>query len=501
MAAHRYWRATAFEAYGEGDLELSEFHLLAAGTRVDAAATLTSSAAPDVSGALADLKDDVLATAARWSLQAIHGLTLQWDFGGSPVDADDIRLAGDSEWRFPLIVSLQWSNDAVAWETFKTYSGITWPGKAAKSVSPLGYVQDPYASSVSSLLNFEGADGSTTFTDATGKTWTSTAQTISTAWAGFGTSSGRSLGGAGTIRCATSSDFDVGSGDFTIEMLVRPTSTSGNQHIFGKYGDTGSTSLGMAIYMSSGGSTQFLASVTGTGWDIFGFTFGTFTAGETYHLAVTRLFGIIRTFTNGSLMSAASGSGSVYNGDSPRISVASSSSPGATDSFTGYIDEFRFTKGVARYVAAFTPPEKAHSIVGETAIAQNRVRGRAATNGLDALSLGPVLPYGTPALAQVATLTVQSGAVKDLATGVRGQGIGRIQGTVKITPDAPTHRKVRLVRDIDGLLVRELWSDPATGAYDFQYVDEAQAFTVITYDHLHNYRAVVADNIMPELMP
>ena len=83
-------------------------------------------------------------------------------------------------------------------------------------------------------------------------------------------------------------------------------------------------------------------------------------------------------------------------------------------------------------------------------------------------------------------------------------GNGRVQGTVKESKspsNVPLRRRVQLIDESTRLLVREVWSDGGTGAYDFKDVDANAKFTVITYDHLHNYRAVIADNITPELMP
>lgn len=82
-------------------------------------------------------------------------------------------------------------------------------------------------------------------------------------------------------------------------------------------------------------------------------------------------------------------------------------------------------------------------------------------------------------------------------------GFGRIAGTVKEdgTPDVPVKRRVRLHREQDGLVVREVWSHPTTGAYSFDYIDATKRYTVITYDYEHDYRAVIADNITPEPMP
>lgn len=87
-------------------------------------------------------------------------------------------------------------------------------------------------------------------------------------------------------------------------------------------------------------------------------------------------------------------------------------------------------------------------------------------------------------------------------------GAGRVRNTVKEkgTPNTPLRRRVRLVRERDGLVVREQWSDPVTGEYDFQFVDALQTYTVLSYDHTLNFRAVIADGLTlangtVELMP
>lgn len=83
-------------------------------------------------------------------------------------------------------------------------------------------------------------------------------------------------------------------------------------------------------------------------------------------------------------------------------------------------------------------------------------------------------------------------------------GQGRVPGTVKKDADPadiPLRRRVRLMREIDGRVIRETWSDAATGEYLFTGVSEHETYTVISYDHEHNYRAVIADNITPEVLP
>jgi hypothetical protein len=86
--------------------------------------------------------------------------------------------------------------------------------------------------------------------------------------------------------------------------------------------------------------------------------------------------------------------------------------------------------------------------------------------------------------------------VRDMQYG----GDGTITGTVKVagTPtNVPVARKVRLIRDVDAICIREVWSDPATGAYTFTDIDRTASYTVITYDYTENFRAVVADRVVP----
>ena len=85
---------------------------------------------------------------------------------------------------------------------------------------------------------------------------------------------------------------------------------------------------------------------------------------------------------------------------------------------------------------------------------------------------------------------------KDLYFG----GRGTITGTVKEkhTPtNTPVSRRVRLIRDRDGRFVKEVWSDPVTGAYSFSDIDAAESYTALSYDHTGNFRAVAADKLIP----
>jgi len=116
--------------------------------------------------------------------------------------------------------------------------------------------------------------------------------------------------------------------------------------------------------------------------------------------------------------------------------------------------------------------------------------GRAISAG----AMPPLLPRMAPPIARGRANHLMAAAAQ----------IGRIRGTVLRQNDqanTPVRRRVRLYRWRDGLLVGQQWSDAATGAYDFQWVEINQVYTVIADDYTGNWRAVIADQLQPEPMP
>ncbi len=82
-------------------------------------------------------------------------------------------------------------------------------------------------------------------------------------------------------------------------------------------------------------------------------------------------------------------------------------------------------------------------------------------------------------------------------------GDHQITGTVKekgVPDDRPVSRRVLLFDERTYAVVRETWSDAVTGVYRFDRISEVPRYVVIAYDHKHNFRAVIADNLRAEPM-
>jgi hypothetical protein len=80
-------------------------------------------------------------------------------------------------------------------------------------------------------------------------------------------------------------------------------------------------------------------------------------------------------------------------------------------------------------------------------------------------------------------------------------GAGRVFGTVKqkgSPSNIPLARRVQLFSQDNNHLVAETWSNEQ-GDYVFENVDGGQRYMAIAYDHTEAYRAVIADNLTPEV--
>jgi hypothetical protein len=227
------------------------------------------------------------------------------------------------------------------------------------------FVNDIYTKS---LLHFKGANTSTTFTDETGKTWTAngTAQ-ISTAQAKFETSSGLFDGNSDFITCA-SDDFitDV---NFTIDCWIYPTSVSGDRNIFSWNGVDGRNFYD--LYLNSAKLT-FRYRVNNSEQSVAGAT--SVGANAWHHVAISRSGSTVRVFLDGVL----DGSGTVER----QLLLAGKTSGigknlyggGYEYWFEGYIDEFRFSNGIARWITAFNTALPSAEYHGDHSASRGRYR-------------------------------------------------------------------------------------------------------------------------------
>lgn len=205
-------------------------------------------------------------------------------------------------------------------------------------------MSDPYFANVVLLaINDNAANGTTTFVDqsASAKTITNagtTAYSSTTAPTGMTTSAALN-GSTKWLSAASHADFAWGTGDFTIELMVRGSAFSADQAFWdiGTYNDI-YTSAGSSVVKFYNGAVR----ITGT----------TSLATNTwYHVALCRSGTSTKLFINGTQ------EGSTYT-DSTNYAQAAAyagSAAGAA-AWNGYISNVRVTKGVARYTGNFTPP-------------------------------------------------------------------------------------------------------------------------------------------------
>jgi len=159
-------------------------------------------------------------------------------------------------------------------------------------------------------------------------------------------------------------NLELGSGDFTVEAWVYfSTLPSNAAAAIVSYGDSDNTPRWLLYYDSRTGSANGLrfSVINGSGSAIIlvegGGTSG-WAANTWYHVAVTRSGSSWKLFRDGTQ------TGSTLT-DSDSIPTASNNGlvvgaePNGGIPLTGYIDDLRITKGVARYTANFTPPTQA----------------------------------------------------------------------------------------------------------------------------------------------
>ena len=206
------------------------------------------------------------------------------------------------------------------------------------------------ASDTALLLNFNGEDESTTFTDSSPNGFSVTANgdaAISTAESKFGGAS-LLLDGSSSASVADDEVNQFGSGDFTIEMWVYPAADEG-MTLAAKWDTNGDQS-----WFFGAGDANYGFYVGGLGlvipWDEWP------QINEWIHVAVVRQGGNLRLFVDGVQEGQTYNIGTTELPTAVGVPLTVGDDTGANPGFEGYIDDFRILKGRALYTSNFTPP-------------------------------------------------------------------------------------------------------------------------------------------------
>lgn len=221
------------------------------------------------------------------------------------------------------------------------------------------------------LLHLDGADASTTITDATGfSTWTAVGNAqLDTAQAKFGATSAL-FDGTGDYLTSSTGGMELDSNDFTIDlqfranhagsgalrgMIAKMTNFTAATHSFALM-INGANQVELSI--SNGSVRTILPSVS---------TFNNATNVGWHHLEVSRRGNVIYLFIDGVQENS-----TAFTGTVPTLSEAYiiGANTEAGDFFTGWIDEVRLTIHKARHTAGFTPPVAAYAHPSVTAVVQ-----------------------------------------------------------------------------------------------------------------------------------
>jgi hypothetical protein len=163
------------------------------------------------------------------------------------------------------------------------------------------------------------------------------------------------LDGSDYLYSSSSSDFTMGTGDFTVECWARLESLS-EQGIFqissGSEGWSNTIAGSIGVSAAAHGDPPYWEIAYGGG-DAFGGTdsgnYPSIQAGNWYHIAYVRASGVTKLYVNGQLRITKT---DTHNYTGNRVAIGRY----RTNMINGSISNFRVVKGTAVYTADFVPP-------------------------------------------------------------------------------------------------------------------------------------------------
>ena len=223
-------------------------------------------------------------------------------------------------------------------------------------------------------------DGSTTFTDSSGSGH-EVNRYGDTKHAVFGNNTAIRHDGAGDyLKIPAGTDWNFGTGDFTIDLWVYFTSPPDNfDGIFSTYKQSGVSGGYLLQIINS--TIQWYAPGT-TGWMDTGMVP---VAGEWVHLAAVRSGSVLTIYVNGVDRVHQTCTGKSFNSSGDGLVLGKLYTLTNGFYFSGYMDEIRVTKGHALWTGDFTPPNTPDAMDTDSdRISDDQETGTYLTNPTDA---------------------------------------------------------------------------------------------------------------------
>jgi hypothetical protein len=268
-------------------------------------------------------------------------------------------LTGDVESLMP------WNGPGSTRKMFAAAGGTIYDATSAAS-SQLG--NDTYTKA---LLQCNGTDAATTFTDSnlggSAHTWTAQGDAqIDTAQSKFGGASALFDGTGDYVSTPDHADYTLGTGAFTADGWVRPAADGSLLYCFGQAHTTLADAASAWYVARTAGNKITFNVVEGTTVTTVTSTSDVI-AGAWTHVAVVRTGNTLKLFISGVQEGGDVAFSGTINNSTAVLSIGAAGAF-ASNRWNGWIDEFRFSVGVARWTTAFTPPTLAYAIASSSSL-------------------------------------------------------------------------------------------------------------------------------------
>lgn len=299
----------------------------------------------------------------------------------------------------------------------------------------------------------------------------------------YGGENSLGFGGGSFVVSPYSDDFDISSGDWTLECWFKAR-VLGAHNLVSINTDSSAYAQARIAANAAGNFHGLVENSVGGSW-VTGSAAGSYTPGTWVHLAFVRSGNTVTLYVNGVSVLTYTVS-TVFNRRGV-CTVGTTLMPGQEQYLDGEVYDVRFVKGVAVYSGNFTPPSAPIEGASPPPALPSPPRLYLVRTRLGKMD-GTTYPQNQRKARRIGS-KVPFFFYKDNA------GNGVISGVVTIE-NIPGSRKVRLYRKQDGMLIRETWS-AANGAYSFTNIDPAWEYFVVAHDHLRVYNGVIQDMLVP----